>query len=510
MDSYCCDNYWDGICVGECIDYCGGCATLENCGDTVCQQEEFENCGNCPQDCTCVAGETCFNGKCCHPDCTGLECGDDGCGGSCGDCPEDLACITNTCQANDGCYETTTPGCPGCVCETCVCDLAPECCTGMWDSLCVMFCDDWCEGCGLMLNCGDSVCQPQEFETCTNCPGDCPCAEGQVCIYQECCTPSCEFVECGDDGCGGDCGGCPGGLFCSWGECVEGGGGCEPSYTPGCGGCACEECVCSMDSYCCEYEWDSICVGECLDYCGGCGTGPGMCGDGNCADTPDENCGNCPQDCPCAAGEVCMWDTCCAPDCNGKECGDDGCGGTCGSCDDGCSCTAQGQCAGECGCIPDCNGKECGPDGCGSECGECSKGETCNDNGICELICPPSCKDKECGDDGCGGECGECPAGEICLPGGICQAPQPDLVADVTTAEIVEEPSAPDDQVPAADSLTPADVLPDTAESFDTGSADGAGGCSGCTTAVPGSPMPALALVCLLMLAGRALLRRVA
>jgi len=36
----------------------------------------------------------------------------------------------------------------------------------------------------------------------------------------------------------------------------------------------------------------------------------------------------------------------CVPDCEGKECGDDGCGGSCGTCAVGCVCSAEGQCLG--------------------------------------------------------------------------------------------------------------------------------------------------------------------
>ena len=38
------------------------------------------------------------------------------------------------------------------------------------------------------------------------------------------------------------------------------------------------------------------------------------------------------------------------PDCTGKQCGPDGCGGSCGTCDG--TCTATGQCMGTC--IPSC------------------------------------------------------------------------------------------------------------------------------------------------------------
>ncbi len=41
------------------------------------------------------------------------------------------------------------------------------------------------------------------------------------------------------------------------------------------------------------------------------------------------------------------WDTMCHPQCEGKTCGDDGCGGTCGTCGDDEMCSAEGQCIAE-------------------------------------------------------------------------------------------------------------------------------------------------------------------
>jgi len=507
MDDFCCSVMWDDLCVGECVNDCGGCAPLENCGDSICQVEEFETCANCPGDCPCPPGESCFNGKCCHPDCSGKECGDDGCGGSCGGCPENLACIDNTCQENDGCAATVTPGCPGCICEACVCDMYPPCCEEAWDDLCASFCEGWCEGCGKLVACGDGACQPDLLETCSTCPGDCTCPEGQPCLYGECCVPSCEWVECGDDGCGGNCADCPEGQFCSWeGLCMEGGGGCEESPVPGCGGCACETCVCNLDPFCCESSWDSLCVEECLYDCGGCGDAPETCGNGICAADDGENCGTCDKDCGCLGGEVCMFDTCCKPACAGKECGDDGCGGTCGECDVGCSCSAEGQCLGECGCIPNCALKECGDNGCGGTCGECEKGAQCNADGTCEPICAPDCEGRECGNDGCGGTCGDCPAGETCLPNGTCSLPTPDPAGDVVTGE----PAA---DVQAADSapVDSSEVGTDETASGETDdTATASGGCSGCTTATPRFPMPTLLLAGLLLIAGRMLAQRTA
>lgn len=98
----------------------------------------------------------------------------------------------------------------------------------------------------------------------------------------------------------------------------------------------------------------------------------------------------------------------CTPQCTGKQCGSDGCGGACGTCPSGQACSASSQC----GCVPQCAGKQCGPDGCGSTCGACGAGQTCSTAGTCG--CTPSCSGKQCGDDGCGGSCGACGAGQFC------------------------------------------------------------------------------------------------
>jgi len=156
----------------------------------------------------------------------------------------------------------------------------------------------------------------------------------------------------------------------------------------------------------------------------------------------------------------------CVPACEGKECGDDGCGGLCGQC------TWDGPfyCAGSSCAWADwgyCNGRNCGDDGMGGSCGACPEGWECRADGVCEpsaggcagipegglcmngavvtcvdgaaqaqpcafrncrilegpktaicdLPCLPNCFGRECGRDGCNGSCGECDAGWTCLSG---------------------------------------------------------------------------------------------
>ena len=141
------------------------------------------------------------------------------------------------------------------------------------------------------------------------------------------CSVDCSGRECGDDNCGGSCGSCADGVWCTReGSCV---------CVPDCAGRACGD-----------------------DGCGG-------------------SCGSCADGLGCSTAGSCG----CEPSCEGRVCGDDGCGGSCGSCDDGVACSAAGACS---GCVPSCSGKSCGDDGCGGSCGACGAGGTCND-GNCEF-----------------------------------------------------------------------------------------------------------------------------
>ena len=65
-------------------------------------------------------------------------------------------------------------------------------------------------------------------------------------------------------------------------------------------------------------------------------------------------------------------------------------------------------------CLPQCQGKTCGPDGCGGLCGECEACGTDCVNGACAFV---ACQGMDCGLDGCGGECGGCEDGFACADG---------------------------------------------------------------------------------------------
>ena len=141
---------------------------------------------------------------------------------------------------------------------------------------------------------------------------------------------------------------------------------------------------------------DDIRFTPCIPECEG-----KNCGDDGCGGV----CGECPETHICAEG-VCE----CIVVCDGKFCGDDGCGGSCGDCSDGFACV-------DFLCVPctiDCSGKECGDDGCGGICGACDEGQYCSSQGLCLTDCVVDCQGKECGDDGCGGSCGDCDDNNMC------------------------------------------------------------------------------------------------
>jgi len=125
------------------------------------------------------------------------------------------------------------------------------------------------------------------------------------------------------------------------------------------------------------------------------------CGDDGCGNS----CGDCPDNHVCTDDNVCV----CVPACQGKECGTDGCDGICGECPPNHVC-GDGQ---QCLCVPDCGGKACGDDGCKGNCGECPVNHVCTAEQAC--VCVPNCDGKECGPDGCGDACGQCGPGTKCI-----------------------------------------------------------------------------------------------
>jgi hypothetical protein len=270
------------VCAGKecgpdgCGSLCGECEDWEECvaGKCTCEPAcEGKECGDdgCNGQCgTCPDGVACEEGKCgCEPSCEGKECGDDGCGGSCGSCSDECplleVCDLGQCKpaclpdcegkacGNDGC------GCscgdcpvetPFCMLGECVAECTPDC-TDMecGDDGCGGSCGDCADG-ELCIDftcapaCPESECEPMAvsctedgsgYVTClslgfpcidtwawsaeaTACDAGWTCTEG-ICL----CTPACDGLSCGPDGCGGHCGFCSAGFICTDGACTEAG-----------------------------------------------------------------------------------------------------------------------------------------------------------------------------------------------------------------------------------------------------------------------------------------------
>ena len=212
----------------------------------------------------------------------------------------------------------------------------------------------------------DGVCVPKcEGRMCggDECGGICGyCPYPKVCDAEgQCvtvCVQDCVDKFCGGDGCGGVCGACPEGL-----DCGEDGLCYEPTCEPDCLGKACGPDGCGSDcGLCVDPE---ICTdGSCgLGPCGAVGAG-GQCV-GNTAVWCVGGSSLVEDDCTQYADHVCKYDgwfnqyLCqeqgeCVPQCAGKLCGSDACGGSCGVCSQGWACV-QGACqpepGGDCGSI---------------------------------------------------------------------------------------------------------------------------------------------------------------
>jgi MYXO-CTERM domain-containing protein len=375
---------------------CAGCTkdcTGKACGDDGCGG----SCGTCP------AGKSCQAGACvsCTPNCTGKQCGDDGCGGSCGTCPASQVCNAGKCETQadpckgisyEGCCDGTTLNyCDSGKLETIDCgqNEPPNNTCGWNADAQANFYDCGQTGADpsgkFPLDCG-GICQPN----CTGkqcgdngCGGACgTCDAGCTCSNGKCmgCGGDCTGKECGPDGQGGSCGTCQTGFQCSAAGKCEPVSGCGSVTAKGaCDGTKLSICVadkvvttdCAVQTgFICGYSADQGKY-QCMDKatCKPDCTGR-TCGSDDCGGS----CGTCKAD------EVCQVNTCvpvgtepvpdaiehpdvppyeipvqtdstgpdgpCVPDCNGRACGSNGCGGTCGTCKAGFGCSTEGLCVG--------------------------------------------------------------------------------------------------------------------------------------------------------------------
>lgn len=372
-----------------CVPFCIG----KVCGPDGCGG----SCGACqdPAKPTCTSAGQCA--AACIPACNGKACGSDGCGGTCGACAANATCTpSGTCVPNSWTCKADWYG-DGEVCD-CQCGAADVDCAKPGTPVAGCTALQTCDSTG---TCQSKIpkawkCAPATYDALDAC--NCGCgAPDPDCKYASlpvsgcagvnaacdatgtcaACVPDCSGKACGGDGCGGSCGACTTGsaTFCYLGACVDP---CKPKPI---------------------------------------NCGPNSCGDDGCGGS----CGSCAKGSSCLAGQ-CVVDA--------AKADPTSCLGHCGStAPAGCYCTPSckqsGTCCTDyatvCTCKPNCTGKACGSDGCGGSCGTCpANAAYCNAKFECDATCLPACKGKACGGDGCGGVCGTCAAGSKCSLNGQC------------------------------------------------------------------------------------------
>ncbi len=160
--------------------------------------------------------------------------------------------------------------------------------------------------------------------------------------------------------------------------------------------------------------------------------------------TYTNNCGKSIDCGACGINEECINGKCCIPDCTGKTCGDDGCGGSCGGCPIGYYCDINYTCVEDCQdtCTPGVDPNRCSSvgqwtqqcancdlDSCNEWCDDINCGITlnpyCNFDGIVDAVCG-KCRNGDT--QQCGVDIGACSTGiETCvmgLWGGVCAGGQ--------------------------------------------------------------------------------------
>jgi len=209
-DPYCCSDYWDNQCIAEADQLCG----TDCCGNGDC---EGQTCDACPADCgECVCGDDNCEGE----DCS--TCADD-CG-VCPSCPHSVCSAAGPLSTND-CREA-------CVAQ--VCAQQASCCGGGNESGWSVPCQELAISLCGVDPCVQAVCNAQ--------PSCCSSGWNQSCVNQaeSLCSTQCN---------------------CAHSLC-DSGGALSPSCDP------CVAAVCQADPYCCDSDWDGVCVGEVGSVCG--------------------------------------------------------------------------------------------------------------------------------------------------------------------------------------------------------------------------------------------------
>lgn len=240
--------------AGNCFVDCGGVACahgvcqwsdtpLESgcdpCVTLVCNQNN--NCCTDKWDGQCIglANQLCNNACCGDGQCVAEQC--DQCLSDCGSCPPAPTCPHTVCFGSDNAEPLNTTDCyDPCISEVCaVID-------GDTDNCCNPEPPVWSAECTAKAKqiCGEYACIK---DVCAAMPSCCTGNWTSACVNQAVMTASCSTS-----------------CDCAHSPCQNG-----PNDTPlelGCNPCV--DAICEADPYCCNTDWDGICVGEVGTLCG--------------------------------------------------------------------------------------------------------------------------------------------------------------------------------------------------------------------------------------------------
>lgn len=309
------------------------------------------------------------------------------------------------------CVEHEGPSCDNQACNTCVCNIDETCCRsdGLgWDEICVGFaeddCDDVCSCTQPTPTPGGDCCSPHSPGTgCDdlNC-SDCVCA-----VDDDCCLFGWDAtcVSEARDECAGSC---PCGVVPTETPAptpTPGGDCCAAHNGPSCDETSCRECVCNLDSACCNDVWDQTCADEaaveCALSCEQCVTAEDCCSAHETVGCSDAPC----KDCVCDLDALCCteaWDQRCVDEANAE-------------CAASCICEAAGSCCEEHGESVGCDNRACQNCVCAIDEACCVEGwdATCADEAANECVARCSeCAEIDCCADR-GNESG-CPVNTEC------------------------------------------------------------------------------------------------
>jgi hypothetical protein len=186
---------------------------------------------------------------CCNEVC-GLDpfCCDTSWDSLCVDSAKENCSPTGCGYATHNCLVTGSAGCTATDCCNLVCALDSFCCDNSWDSICVDEAEEFC----LTANCGATAhgCFTTGAAGCS----DPECCESVCASDPFCCDTSWDSL-------------CVGGAndLCGDSSCPNAAHACNTTGTPGCANETCCNAVCAIDPFCCDVQWDGICVDEAID-----------------------------------------------------------------------------------------------------------------------------------------------------------------------------------------------------------------------------------------------------